>query len=564
MFLPRLIAVAVACCLAACDKVQEAPPVAPPHAPPPISGGTLAVDAQGALAVAADPDRGAIYVVDLKQRKVRHTVEADDEPGRVALSADHAYVALRRSDGVLAIDLADGTASRFETCPAPRGLALDGDALYVACAEGTLDTLDAPSGARTRRVFLDTDLRDVVIAGGAVHVTRFRSAELLTLDADGHVVRRVTPTVGNGMAPVVAWRTVPLANGRIAMLHQRASLAMVRLAEPEAYGTPPEGGCGSLVGGQVTVFDAAGESVTRLKIRAPLTVDLAPGESSVGLAVPGSPREDGQPRFSLIEPALIDDCASPFADVPDPVTLAAHQVTAVARDGQGHLYAQSREPAALLDGNGGPPIVLSTASALDEGHELFHTDAGRGMACASCHPEGGDDGHVWLFAGHGLRRTQFLVGGLKGTEPFHWAGDMTDFATLMTEVRERRMGGAPLAPDDGEALLDWLDAQPAPPAPRLDAAAVTRGRAVFEATGCAGCHAGVHLTDNLGHDIGTGRRLQTPALRGLAYRTGFMHDGCASELVDRFDPTCGGATHGAVDALPAASLADLVEYLRSL
>ena len=36
------------------------------------------------------------------------------------------------------------------------------------------------------------------------------------------------------------------------------------------------------------------------------------------------------------------------------------------------------------------------------------------VACATCHPEGAEDGHVWLFPGDGPRRTQTLLGGLSG------------------------------------------------------------------------------------------------------------------------------------------------------
>src|SRR5688572_24133970 len=42
--------------------------------PPPISGGTLAIAPDGVTAVAADPDRDRVYVVDLPARAVRHTL----------------------------------------------------------------------------------------------------------------------------------------------------------------------------------------------------------------------------------------------------------------------------------------------------------------------------------------------------------------------------------------------------------------------------------------------------------------------------------------------------------
>jgi hypothetical protein len=100
----------------------------------------------------------------------------------------------------------------------------------------------------------------------------------------------------------------------------------------------------------------------------------------------------------------------------------------VARTQNGRLVAQSREPASLWiapeNGAEGTQIEvpLGGASVADSAHDLFHT--GRAIACASCHPEGGEDGHVWHFSGFGPRRTQSLQVGLAGTAPFHWAGDM--------------------------------------------------------------------------------------------------------------------------------------------
>ena len=114
------------------------------------------------------------------------------------------------------------------------------------------------------------------------------------------------------------------------------------------------------------------------------------------------------------------------------------------------LVVQSREPSALFlvrDPFSAPRVVsLGGASMFDTAHELFHRDAGAGIACASCHAEGEEDGRVWQFNPTGPRRTQAVNVGLTGTEPFHWDGDMKDFGTLVDEVMVRRMGGAPRVP----------------------------------------------------------------------------------------------------------------------
>src|SRR2546429_9936683 len=108
--------------------------------------------------------------------------------------------------------------------------------------------------------------------------------------------------------------------------------------------------------------------------------------------------------------------------------------------------------------------------------------------------------------------------------------------------------------------------RPSSPAP--DAAAVTRGKALFEDTTHAACtsyHSGPALTNNSTADVGTGGRFQVPRLVGVGWRAPFLHDGCATTLSDRFT-RCGGTTdlHGVTSQLTAAQLADLVAYVQTL
>jgi len=226
---------------------------------------------------------------------------------------------------------------------------------------------------------------------------------------------------------------------------------------------------------------------------------------------------------------------------------------------------QSREPAQLLI-PGATPIVLSTVSRADPGHDVFHVNAGAALACASCHAEGRDDGRTWNFACGNMRRTQSLQIGLRGTEPFHWAGDEKDFSALVHDVFNNRMSG-PLLPDPAiEMTLSWIDAQPrmrlAPPA---DAAAVERGRTHFANAACGTCHTGAQLTNNQTMDVGTGGKFQVPSLVGIAARAPFLHNGCAATLGDRFKAECGGGDkHGLTSKLSANELSDLVAYLETL
>jgi hypothetical protein len=238
--------------------------------------------------------------------------------------------------------------------------------------------------------------------------------------------------------------------------------------------------------------------------------------------------------------------------------------------------AQTREPATLVlfrDAAGTSPKVvdLGGVSVLDTGHDMFHRDAGGGIACASCHPEGGEDGRVWKFSPTGDRRTQAVHVGLEGTDPFHWDGDMTDFGTLVNEVMVRRMGGPEQSDERKTALRHWLF-QLTPPASIVapDDAQVVRGRTLFESpdVGCSGCHSGAKLTSNQNQYVGTteqGQTLQVPSLHGVGYRAPFLHDGCAATLRDRFSADCGGGDlHGKTSNLTGADVDDLVAYLQSL
>jgi mono/diheme cytochrome c family protein len=239
---------------------------------------------------------------------------------------------------------------------------------------------------------------------------------------------------------------------------------------------------------------------------------------------------------------------------------APGETIAVAYAPDGTLVGQSREPALLwlvkpdspADASAPRTISLSPDSRADTGHLVFHANSGGGLACASCHPEGGEDGRVWKFACVGDRRTQSLRGGISGSEPFHWDGDMTTFPHLMA--------------DQSGALLKWIDTIPGLPARAQPSDAVARGKELFNnaSVACATCHLGARLTNNTTVDVGTGKALQVPSLLGLGWRAPLMHNGCASGVADRFGACGGGDKHGHTSNLSAGQITDLVAYLESI
>lgn len=253
----------------------------------------------------------------------------------------------------------------------------------------------------------------------------------------------------------------------------------------------------------------------------------------------------------------------------------------VAQSTTGELLVLQREPNQVLQGDSffaaTRTVSLGGESAYDTGHELFHRDSGGGIACASCHPEAEDDGHVWNFASVGHRKTQFLGVPLTETAPFHWDGTLTNLDVLMDEVFVARMGGVFQSPERVDALGTWVkSAEPAIAAPATglvkeaaEEQAAARGQTLFESeeVGCVSCHSGSAFTDNASYLVGTSgkERLQTPSLTRIALHPPFMHNGCAKTLRQRFDPTCGGGdAHGKTSHLTESQIEDLVAYMNTL
>ncbi|MCB9569690.1 MAG: c-type cytochrome [Myxococcales bacterium] len=546
------------------DPIDETPPVEASVRPSPIIGGTLTLTS-GGMAVASDPDRDVIHVVDVGARQLRHTItlQPGDQPGRVILGAEgRAHVILRGSGALATIDPAAGTVvDRRELCPEIRGAAFDeGDGgLYVACAGGSLIHLDQ-AGEEVERFELEPDLRDVLIVGGEVKVSTFRSAAILGLDGS-----RIELLENEEFAPHVAWRTFVGPDGELAVLHQTASKKPVKV-NPDPDDLPPDGspyGGGGmcemgLVNTALTTI-SGGYPTTTTFLDSRLTVDAAisPDGEWVAMAVPGAVKpeppsestskhgrrvetfedfgfvDSGFGSTIRIEPRHEEGC---FSGVP--VDVGDAQITAIAFDLEARLVIQSREPAQILvleDIFAGSVDVIDLGGEprFDSGHEIFHRATDSGLSCASCHPEGGDDGHVWEFDEIGVRRTQPLDVGLADTAPFHWDGDMADVNVLMGEVLAHRMGGKRQSPARADSFTRWLFGQQRPAAAGAGVLRVPEveadGEAIFIAYGCATCHDGPALGGQKTETI-AGVAKQVPTLRRISLHPPFMHDGRSPTL----------------------------------
>ena len=574
-------------------QVQEVPP-------PPVSGGTLAVTPDGLTAVAADPDRDQVYLVDLQTQEVRQVfLEVGDEPGRVALDdRGHADVALRSGGGIATIDMASGTVQERRTvCDLPRGIAYDPieESIHVGCYEGRVVSLPTAGGEPMRDLELPLGVRDIEVRRDTLRVSRFRDSELLTVDkGTGTVMASQQPArlaleqfdgcqrVVKRFEPALAWRTASAPDGSTFVLHQRQQTTEVSTSSG-GYGSSSFCDSG-VVQTAVTRDMEGGEPISAAVPGMVMAVDMAVDRDGSRVAVAGPGNAGFGDQVAVLDMDTFMGQAMPELPAAmgagDQMGCAHHsagpgwidgEVTAVEFGADGALLVQTREPARLrVYGRGASApsstFTLSLDSRADTGHSLFHRNSGGGIACASCHAEGADDANVWHFSGFGERRTQDISGGLKGTEPLHWQGDMADFTMLVQEVFVGRMSGAHLDSHQITSLVDWIDRQPSLKRTPSDALAVERGRHLFESpeVGCADCHSGALLTNNATVDVGTGEPLQVPSLKGLTFRAPFIHDGCAETLMDRFTECGGGDRHGRTSHLDGAELADLVSYLESL
>jgi hypothetical protein len=558
----------------------------------PVAGGTLAVTKDG-YAVASDPDRDVVHVVNIaSQSVVSVALEVDDEPGRVVEGpAGIVYVAARRGGVVAAVNTAEGTAQRLKVCTAPRGLAYDPtlSRLYVACRSGVLAVLDTTTNEVTQRFRLDADLRDVLVSGDHLAVTRFKSAEVLVVSRAGEVLRRAQPraesVTGASVTPSVAFRALGLPGGGVLVGHVDSSNTTLPSGAGAYYGSFCGGSVADL---GVTAMDPYGGSdhatLTTLAATTlggatgPLDVALAPDGSRVAMLATGNSWTalSNAPRPTNLWISSVNElknggfsspCGSVAGSGMGATTRAvAGEPVAVAFDAGGQWVAQSREPA-QLEFESGARISLAADARFDTGFAMFHMNTGGGIACTSCHPEAGEDGHTWNFS-VGPRRSQSLEGGASTRAPFHWTGDLTTFDDLIDEVMLKRMSlPANVDLKQREALRDWLDSVPkAPTADDLDVGAVERGRVLFNNAelACATCHAGADFTDNQLHDVGTGAAFITPSLVDVNVRAPLFHDGCAVTLEARFGPCGGGDAHGKTSGLTRAQEADLVAFMQSL
>jgi hypothetical protein len=553
------------------------------HQVVPLVGGGIAAGAEWVGAVDPDDDLVELEHVTTHDEQVLQ-FEDGSAPAAIAWTSsasepERAHVLLRGNGARAVVEPGatgdDPTLLRLAgICPAPRGIAWDDlrDLMWVACAGGELVS-STSDGVIVATFWLDPDLRDIVVlADGRAMVSRMRAAEVLIVDLDkGAVTARFTPpeqgdAFERPFVPRVLRRMVPLPDGGAIALYQTHDTKTVPTSGPdEQEDDATYGGDGNDCGSIVRTVMA--EVSPDLGFTSAKIVDAQQGYI-VDVVQTGGWREILATAKGIVKTLMQsasvggnETCVAPVFTIEAPVVPTG--LTVHGED----VWVTTREPftSSTLK-------TFEAFSGLSPGVtplRMFH-DSPAGIACASCHAEGGDDAHTWTFAGFGERRTQALGGILVSeTAPFHWSGELPTFDHLLADVGVGRMGLEKPTQAQSAGLQEFLDLLPAAPpsGPPADPALVVEGAVLFgdETVGCTECHSGWRYTNGDSADVGTGGTFQVPSLIGVGARLPLMHDGCAQTLRQRFDDVvCGGDAHGNTASLTSPQIDALVAFLASL
>jgi mono/diheme cytochrome c family protein len=578
-----------------------------------VGGGTLTVLADGHTVAVADPDRDTIdfiYADDFNRGDV-HVLRSvqlpeNSQPMRLALDGEGALYAVLRGTGELArVDpQAASLTWHARICAEPRGLAFDHHAglMRVACAEGLMASVDPRDGSvETRR--WPSDLRDPLpMPDGTLAATTLKAPRLVSaVNGTTKLFPSVDVTTQKGdvvsFEPTTASRSMIASDGSFMSVHQRAvqgpTESLPTVPRINTQGVPAcVHGYSGITMGACAPDDLFGETimvpqqfeddsdlcatpvvrsiltrrtpdgeVSSIEIPgvAPVDVAISPDGSEVAVALAGSGAVAVVPLSSL-KGVQGGQCASTL-----PLLKVGGIPSGVAYKADGSLVVHTLSPSRMVirQAAGGNPYGVTLQASPTPARSFFYA-APAGLACASCHPEGRDDGHTWE-TDHERRRTLSLSGGLLATAPFHWDGNLAGVTDVVQFTFVGRMGGTMPPADVVDALGHWLDEIPEPAHVGVASAElVGKGRQLFERSNCGTCHSGPTLTNNLTMDVGTGAPLQVPSLRGVGAHGPWLHDGRAATLRDRFMPSGGGDLHGSTTWMDDRELDALVAYLETL
>ncbi|MEP6863238.1 MAG: c-type cytochrome [Deltaproteobacteria bacterium] len=503
-----------------------------------LDAGTLAYDPVRKRAYVADRRGDRVVVVGVDQQlAIQTSFPTPAEPYGVALAPDRKtlLVTCIADRTLVAFDLASGKGTwRAALDPEPRGISIAGDGLHAAVGSlevGAVDQIDLANHKRARLAVQTFDQADQPEHARGAFAVQYFGDHLMAaaMQLELPVARRAefSDHYGGGEDPPIL-HAVAFVDDR-----GKAATAITNVNEPRALAWD---------GAHDVLYVAGMASDSLVQIKHASQVDVAAGLTGSlgvrcgadGLAIAG----DGD---------VLVWCS--FARAVVRVTPSASR----------------------LDAKVGPELVSSNLDATQHlGMVMFHTASSdvsqaAGLSCGNCHLDGRSDGESWLIHEERLQ-TPMLAGRTVGTAPFKWDGGAKDLPTSLRATIER-LGGTGLSKKHIAALTAYLEALPAVRTPTRPAAAVARGKALFESAelGCTSCHDGAMRTDRERHRFG-GKAIDTPSLVGLAASAPYFHDGSAPTLdaLLRDHGTVHGMAGDETGKLGDEQTTDLKAYLETL
>lgn len=525
--------------------------------------GMMVYDPSAKLAYVAarSSNRVAVVKVSATQLELGQWITTPVEPYGIALSPDKKTVMVTTiaDRALVAFDTASGK-ERWRTALGrePRGLAVSPDgtrALVAYLQTGTVDQIDLLETHSAEHIALSTAVapRRCHQCGGTDGESFARAAFAVTFMGDHEAVvpfQRETPvqianggnagSYGGGFEPPITHQLAFLGLER-----QRTTQATATIAQhqPRALAWDAKHDALYVAGlGTDTLLQI--KNASQVRIAEGLSTNLTSGDHKCGA--------DG--LAVTAEGNVLVWCS---------FTRNVEKVEVI--DAAGTLATTAK-----LDP--GPMLV---ASALGEkqhaGFVLFHSaepaiSQGGALACASCHPDGREDGLSWKIETHTLQ-TPLLAGRIVGTHPYKWDGGDKDLKTSLTTTM-KRLGGFGLDKAQTANLAAYLEVLPAPHTPTRDVQMVARGKALFDSAdvGCRSCHDGATYSDQTTHKFQTSTlaNADTPSLIGIAASAPYYHDGSAATLEALLRDR--GAVHGMAETatLSEQNISDLIAFLETI
>lgn len=590
---------------ARCESLRAAHPI-------PLTAGrgdrvVLARAGDRTLAYVADEDEDAVHTIDVGAGREIAVTPVDGAPSAlVALRDGRLVAALRDRNELVVLEPASRIESPLEMrCAAPVasepvGLGateVEGEAEEVLVASGYGHALTALGGSDLAPRFvvaLPRDPRAVLVLDHRAYVSHMTSSELSVVDTTSGELASVD-VLGGRKPDGVALRTRDEPGPEPEKIHggQAFSLASAegRLYAPMVTVDPGEpkitGAYGST---EIPIKPFVG--IVDVESASALRVDVA------SQTVP-STRACMLPRAAAAAPGgrLFVACAGidELLELDGRADGAMHALRRRVRVPEGPLgialdasrvvvWSEFAREVSVIPLSGVTDAVRVAVSrrerprdlAFERGRVIFHDSfdlrvSSDGRACASCHPDGRDDGNTWSTP-DGPRQTIALAGRVDGSGPYGWFGKHPTLDSHLGETMHR-LGGAGFGKKSDRADLDALEhylvSMKAPVPVRVDDDRVRAGRALFHdpKQGCGSCHA-EGSTDRARHDVGSGHReeastrFDTPSLAFVSASAPYFHDGrypSLDALLAKGDDEMGHVRH-----LDADERAALVAYMSSI